>query len=186
MQNPRIASRYAKSLLDIASETGQLEVVLEDMKTLDAACRDSEELKVMLASPVIHADKKLAVMHEIFKDRVSDLSLKFFSLMVAKGRETFLQETAVAYISQYAVLKHITKVTLKTASPLNGETKDVILSKIAAIIPDDSIELNTVVDESLIGGFVFEVGDNFYDASVRKRLMDMRSGIIDTSYVPKI
>jgi F-type H+-transporting ATPase subunit delta len=36
MPNPRLASRYAKSIVDLAIEKGQLETVYADMKNLQA------------------------------------------------------------------------------------------------------------------------------------------------------
>jgi F0F1-type ATP synthase delta subunit len=39
----------------------------------------------------------------------------------------------------------------------------------------DEIEINEVVDESLIGGITVRIGDQLYDASVRSRLERMRA-----------
>ena len=61
MQNPRLAARYAKSLLDLAVEQNQLETTLADMQLLENICRQSREFTVMLRSPVIQADKKHAI-----------------------------------------------------------------------------------------------------------------------------
>ena len=59
MPNARLAGRYAKSLLDLATEQGQLEAVYADMKYIQAACNASSEFVNMLRSPVIKADQKI-------------------------------------------------------------------------------------------------------------------------------
>jgi F-type H+-transporting ATPase subunit delta len=53
MQNPRLATRYAKSLVVLAQEQNQLDAVHADMKFLKEACKQSRELTNLLRSPVI-------------------------------------------------------------------------------------------------------------------------------------
>jgi len=187
MQNPRLATRYAKSLLDLAVETNKVEAALKDMQLLDGICSKSPDFTLMLRSPVINGYKKLAVIQEVLKSyEVNEITHGFIKLLIAKGREMNLPEIARAFLTQYNVLKNIRIVKLTTASPMADMIKSSIQEKVAAYIPNDTIDLKTAIDESLIGGFVLEVEDKLYDASVRKSLNEIRSGIIDTSYVSKI
>ena len=70
MPNARLAGRYAKSLLDLATEQGQLEAVYADMKYIQAACNASSEFVNMLRSPIIKADQKNSIIHEVLKNKV--------------------------------------------------------------------------------------------------------------------
>ena len=65
MPNPRLASRYAKSLIDLSVERNQLELVYADMKYLQAVCKASKEFMNFLVSPIIKADKKEAIITAI-------------------------------------------------------------------------------------------------------------------------
>ena len=187
MQNPRLASRYAKSLLDLAVERNSLEATLKDMQTLSSICKLSHDFVVMLRSPVISGDKKLSVMNLVLKGyEVSELTHAFINLLVAKGRELNLPEIADAFLGQYNVLKNIRTVKLTTAAPMSDAVKKNLAAKIAAYMPTDTMDLKTEVDEQLIGGFVLEVEDKLYDASVRRSLNDIRAKVIDTSYVSKL
>lgn len=187
MQNPRLAARYSKSLLDLSVERNSLERTLEDMKVLNSVCSQSHEFDVMLRSPVISGDKKLKIINEVIKNyNVSELTQSFINLLITKGRELNLPEIATAFISQYNELKNIRAVKLTTAAPMADNIKNNILSKIAAYMPKDAVALETNVDESIIGGFVIEMGDRLYDASIKKSLNDIRANVIDSSYVNKI
>lgn len=187
MQNPRLASRYAKSLLDLAVEKNCVEEVLKEMRLLNNICTTCHDFEVMLRSPVINGDKKLAVIKEVLnKYKVSKLTNAFINLLVQKGRELNLPEIAEAFITQYNKLKNIRLVKLTTAAPMNDTIKASIRSKIAGYLPNDIIDLKTEIDADLIGGFVLEVEDKLYDASVKKNLNDIRSKIIDTSYISKM
>jgi len=187
MQNPRLASRYAKSILDLAVEKNSLEAVLKDMQVLHAICAASYEFRLMLESPVIKGDKKLSILLEVLKSQqLNVITSGFIALLVNKGREIYLPEIATAFIAQYNELKNIRTVKLTTASPVNDAIKSNILSKVAAFMPKDKVNLETALDESLIGGFVLEMGDKLFDASVKKKLNDVRARIIDHSYEAKM
>jgi len=187
MQNPRLATRYAKSLLDIAVEKNSLVSVLNDMQLLNVICDQSHDFELMLRSPVISGDKKINVINEVLSGRdISQLTYAFIKLLVSKGRESNLPEIASSFIAQYNDLKNIRIVKLTTATPMNDSIKAGIQSKISGFMPKDTIDLKTAVDEHLIGGFVLEVGDKLYDASVKKSLNDIRARVIDHSYESKM
>ncbi len=187
MQNPRLATRYAKSLLDLAVEKNSVEAVLKDMQLLHEICDLSPEFALMLRSPVIHGDKKNAIISEVLKGHgTSELTNAFMKLLVNKGRESNLAEVAEAFITQYNTLRNIKVVKLTTAVPISEDLKASIQSKVSSFMPKDTINMKTGVDESLIGGFVLEVEDKLFDASVRKNLNEIRAKIIDHTYETKM
>ncbi|PQJ11457.1 ATP synthase F1 subunit delta [Flavipsychrobacter stenotrophus] len=186
MQNPRLASRYAKSLLDLAIETNKLEDTLKDIQLLDNVCRVSPEFTVMLRSPVIRGDKKLAVINAVVKDSLHELTKKFIALLGVKGRESNMPEIVTVFIEQYNKLKNIRTVNLTTATAMDDKMKNAMLAKIAGFMPTDTVDMKTKIDASLIGGFVLEIEGKLFDASVKKKLNDIKSSIVDNSYVSKM
>ncbi|HXS36484.1 MAG TPA: ATP synthase F1 subunit delta [Flavipsychrobacter sp.] len=186
MQNPRLASRYAKSLLDLAIEQNSVESTLKDMQLLDSICSHSRDFDGMLRSPIIKADKKQHVISAILSGRIHTVTQAFITLLVNKGREANLPEIAHSFISQYKEMKNIKTVTLTTAIPVNDNVKKSILSKVAANLVNDSIDLKTEVDPDLLGGFVLEMEDKLFDASVRRDLKDIKAQFLDNSYVSNL
>ncbi len=186
MQNPRLATRYAKSLLDLTIERDSLESTLADMQLLDRICVQNHDFVNMLRSPVITSEKKLSILNLILTGNVNELTLAFLQLLINKGRELNLPEIATAFLAQYNAHKNITTVKLTTAASIDTALKNSIIAKVSASMPQGTIDLKTEVDTELIGGFVVEVGDKLYDASVRKSLADIRSKIVDMSYVSKM
>lgn len=174
MPNPRLAGRYAKSLVDLAAEKGQLEVVYKDMQYLQAVCKSSREFVSLLRSPIIKADKKDAIISAVTKANVSELTAAFNKLLVAKGRESDLPEIIAAFIDQYYAIKNIGKVKLTTAVPVSEELKSAIAAKVKADQGLQNVDLETAVDESLIGGFTLEFNNRLLDASVSRDLNDIK------------
>src|SRR6185295_16770821 len=101
MPNPRLATRYAKSLIDLAIEKGQLENVFADMQWLLAVCKNSREFVNVLHSPVIKADKKEKIIEAVTKGNVGEITAGFIRLMIRKSRESNLPEVIAAFITQH-------------------------------------------------------------------------------------
>jgi F-type H+-transporting ATPase subunit delta len=186
MQNPRLATRYAKSIFDLAAEQNKLDDTLQDMQLLSRICTVSREFENMLRSPIIKADKKQHIIEAVCKDKLHLLTLAFIKLMVNKGREANMPEIAEAFITQYNVAKKIKTLRLSTAITIDKKMQDAIRNKVAEDMKEHLIELETEVNPDLIGGFVLEMEDKLFDASVRRDLHDIRRELIDSSYISNL
>jgi F-type H+-transporting ATPase subunit delta len=185
MQNPRLASRYAKSLVDLSSEKGQLEAIHADMLFIQQLSKTNADVVSLLKSPIIKPEKKKQILAAIFDKRVSTITSAFVTLLVTKGRESNLPEIATEFISQYNVLKNISKVKITTAVAIDAATLDVIKKKVQAG-SDKHIDLESAVNADLIGGFVLESDGNLYDASVLRDLNDIKKQFTKNIYVAAI
>jgi F-type H+-transporting ATPase subunit delta len=186
MPNPRLAARYAKSLIDLSLEKNELENVYNDMLFLQSVCKSSKDFVSLLKSPVIKADKKGKVVDAITNGRVSVITSSFNKLLMSKGREDVLPEIITAFIQQYKDHKGIYIVKLTTASPVSEELKNTILDKIRNSTSMKNIELNTEVNENLIGGFVLEAAGQLVDASILYDLNKVKKQFQNNDFIYKI
>lgn len=186
MPNPRLATRYAKSLIDLSTEAGQLETVYKDMEYLQALCKSSREFVNLLRSPIIKADKKQSVLDAVTKGTVGPLTTAFNKLLINKGRESDLPEMVNAFIGQYNKLNGIHKVKLTTAVPVSDDLKNAIVARLKKDAALENIELETKTDESLIGGFVLDFNNNLVDASILRDLKDVKKQFLGNVYIQSI
>lgn len=186
MSNIRIASTYAKSLLDIAQEQGKLETVVDDVKLfLDAI--SNRDLLLMIKSPIISADKKRSVFKAIFEGKVDNVTLMFFDLIVKKSRESALPEMGQQFLAQYKAIKNITSASVTSATTLDSDQVAKIKTEIINLgWAKGDIELEQKVDPSIIGGFILEVEGKLYDASVKNKLANLKKGILDNTYIKSL
>jgi len=166
MPNPRLASRYAKSLIDLAIERGQLETVYSDMLYLNQLVKVSRDFLNLLRSPIVPGDKKLAVIDAIAGKNISELTSAFAKLLVNKGREADMPEITSAFIKQYKDKKGIHIIKLTTAVPVSEDLKKSIVDQVKKTSNMEQIELEEKVDPNIIGGFVLQAGDRLIDASI--------------------
>ena len=186
MNNPRLAGRYAKSLLDLAIEQNQLDTVYADMKFLLSVSNSNPDFVAILKSPVIATEKKEKLIESITKGRVSEMTGLFISLLMRKTRESNLPQMVKAFIEQYNKLNNIHPVKITTAVPMSNELRESIIAKIKTNPELQKIELQEVVKEELIGGFRLEVGDLLVDASIARDLHDVKKQFLSNEYIHKL
>lgn len=177
-----VASRYAKSLLGLAIERKELESCFKDMKIVFETCHSSKDLSIMLKSPVIRADKKIAVLTAVFGKSVSELSMGFINIITKKKREMHLEGIAYAFMDQYKKYNNITTAKVSTAIALDKALKDKILAIVKTKATGD-VELVEEVNEELIGGFVLKIDDTQLDASVQHQLKELKKNFNKNPYV---
>lgn len=186
MSNPRVASRYAKSLLDLAIEKGQLEPVYSDMLYLQRLTKESRDFLNLLRSPVVKADTKNKVLEAITKGKVSELTTAFINLMVNKARESVLPEIITSFINQYKIHKGIQTVKLTTAVPVSESVKNAIIAKVRETSDIQTMDLQEVTDPNIIGGFILQTGDKLIDASLAYDLQNVSRQFENNDFIYKV
>jgi F-type H+-transporting ATPase subunit delta len=186
MLNPRLATRYAKSLIDLSLERGELQTVHDDMQYLQAVSKSNKDFVAVLRSPIISPEKKQAIIQAVTDGHISELTSSFNRLLVRKGRESNLPEIAHAFIEQYKKHEQIFSVKLTTATPISDEIKQEIVDKVKSQSNMKTIELTAEVNEELIGGFVLQIGDTLVDASVAYDLNTIKKQFLNNDFIYKI
>lgn len=186
MSNSRVASRYAKSLLDLAVEKGQLEPVYADMLYLQRLTKESREFLNLLRSPVVKPDAKSKALAAVTKGNVSDLTAAFINLMISKAREAALPEILTAFISQYKQHKGIKIVKLTTAAPVSEPVKQAIIAQVKKTSDIQTLELQETIDPEIIGGFILQTGDQLIDASIAYDLQNISRQFENNDFIYKV
>jgi len=174
MSVQKIASRYAKSLIDLAQENDHLERVLEDIQHFIQVC-EVRDFYLLLKSPIVNASTKKGVFERLFKESYDPLTMAFLNIILRKDREVYLEDIAKEFVQQYRDIKRIASVTITTATELRAaqleEVRDLIATSGATY---ENVELSSNVDEDLLGGFIIEFDHKLYDASVAHQLDELR------------
>ena len=173
-------------MIDLSQEKGQLEDVFNDMLLLQTIIKDNREFLVLLRSPVVSPDKKLKVVEAVTAGRVTELTAVFNKLLITKGRESALPEVITSFVQQYKALKNIHSVKLTTAVPISEELKNRLVEQIKRTSSIQNIELETKVDDKIIGGFVLQAGDQLIDASISYDLKEIARQFENNDFIYNI
>ncbi|MBA9076193.1 MULTISPECIES: ATP synthase F1 subunit delta [Rufibacter] len=185
MSDERVASRYAKSLLELAQEKGSLEKVYQDMLSFTKTLSGSRDLSLVLRNPIIKHDKKLAILTSLFGNSMTELTMAFFRIVTQKNREEILESVATEFVKQYNNIKGIQKATVTTAVPLTPELR-ATFQKMVVDRTGKTVELQEVVDPAVVGGYVLRIGDLQLDNSVRSNVQKLKNKFKENPYITKL
>lgn len=183
MRETRIAGRYAKALFDLALEQNALEKINGDMKLIYEVSSQNRDLLLLLKTPVVNTGKKKTILRKVFASYISELSMRFLELMTQKGRETYLREIA----NQFKILYNRHHNIIEAQVTLAYEDEEVVaeLKKLIENYTRAKVQISSHVDQQLIGGFVLKFADNQYDASLQKKLKNIKAQFADNLYLNK-
>jgi F-type H+-transporting ATPase subunit delta len=176
MNDSKISVRYSKALFESALERNIIDKVNQDMILIAEICK-TPEAKEFLQSPVITPSKKRDILHKTFGDSVEKITLSLIDLTVKNGRESFIPAIARVFIHETMKYKGLTESVLTTAVKLDPKVKKQITDMISRVFSTE-VELQEIINNDIIGGFILRVDDNYIDASVRNKLRKIRKELI--------
>ena len=173
-----LSMRYAKAIIEYAQEKGLEDRLYQEFLTLSHSFCEQPGLR---EAPVIRSSgEKLALVCTAADGdgKSTREFVRFITLVLRNRREGYLQFISLMYLDLYRKLKHIGVGKLITAVPVNKETENRIRSAAEHIL-HAQMELETVIDPSIEGGFIFDVNDYRLDASVATQLKRVKQQFID-------
>lgn len=168
-----VASRYAKSLLDLAVEKNQLDAVYADMLYVKEVCEQSKEFTQFLNSPIITVDKKVATLKIVFEGKLNAMTSGFISIVTSKHREAIIPQISSSFVEQYKIHKNILTAIVTSANGLDAATKQKALDLVKSQL-NGEVELVEKIDANIIGGFILKIGDKQIDRSVSRQLVNLK------------
>ena len=185
MQDYRININYAKALFLLAGETRQQEEVAQDMRLVNSVCAENRELNVVFNNPVIKESRKVAILTDLFGERVSKLTTLFFTFVVRKHRTVNLRGISGAYMDMYRDSRGIVLSQFTTAVESDAEMRELV-SKVIGEYTHQQVELVAKANPQIIGGFSMEFNNNMYDARLSSKLAKLRCSFDENVYESKL
>lgn len=182
----RAAKRYAKGLMQFASQSGKGDEINREMVDLKNSIQSSRELAQFLSSPVLDSRRKNQIADELFKG-FSPATRNFIKLVIDHRREGLLRQIATQFNDLYDQSNNIRTAEVISASELNDGLVQEIVNKAKANMGENySYKIENKVNPDLIGGFILRVGDKQIDTSVKSRLNKLKKEFEINDYVAKI
>ncbi len=185
VENYRINVNYAKALFLLATDQGEVDRTCEDMKFVHRVCDENHVLNVIYSNPVIKEAKKLAITRELFESSVSKLTMAFLNFIVRKHRAVSLRGISGAYIDLYRKTNGIVKAELRTAVDVDSDAK-ATMEKIIGDYTGKKVEMDTVTDNTMLGGFRVTFDNTMYDARIRTQIAKLLKEFSKNTYEKSI
>jgi F-type H+-transporting ATPase subunit delta len=173
-----VARRYAKALLDLGAETGNLETIVKDLNNLAELVDGSPELRDVRDNPQVPMAARKAVFTEIAQRvGVHQLSRNALLLLIDNGRLRVLTAIAGALREESDKRAGVIRAQVTSATPLNDSYVQRLQQALEARFKK-KIVVQRSVDPNLIAGVVTRVGDTIIDGSLRSRLTELKTELM--------
>ncbi len=171
------AKRYAIALFELAQNSGALSDIHREFEAFAELTRSSDDLRRMLASPLIERADKVSALSKIGeKAGYSSLFAKFLGTMASNGRAGDIVGAQSAFDELFAKQRGVKRAVVRTAKEISAAELTRLEGIIGKAVGGD-VELSTEVDESLIGGIQLQLGSRLIDASLKTKLDRMNSAM---------
>lgn len=174
MSDFRIASRYAKTIFDLAVERKIEDEIGKDMNLIKQTFIENRALILMLRNPVIRDDKKLGIICRLFEGRIQEISLKFFSILSRKSRLAVLPVLTDLYKELYNQHKGYVQAKITMAMTPYPGVEEILAGYVQNITGKQAI-LEFETNEEIIGGYILTVEDKQLDRSLKGQIKRMRA-----------
>ena len=166
-----ISNRYAKALFSLAKKDNVLKEISVESKFLIDFFSHQKSAKVFLKNPVLGQAQKTSILKKVFQNNLSTLMHSFIALVVEKGRYRQLVSILGQYIELYKKEMNIISLELVTTNKINDELKQKINQKLGE---QENVAFKETIDPSIMGGILIKLNDLQFDATVKKKLNNVR------------
>ena len=180
MNRSIVVIRYATALVKYARESGRGELVCAQAEVLGNTLRSVPDLRRMLsaADDVVPSRDKLKLLEGALEGKMAPELDRFLELLATNGRMDMAEDILRNFVDAYRRSMGVRKAHLITVST----PPQHLLDQLKALVKEktgDDVLIETEVDASLIGGFVFDIDDYLMDASVKRQLELIREQFIE-------
>ncbi len=180
MADYKVSVRYATSLLDLAVEKNMMDTISSDIELVVSVMEKSRELGRALDNPVIRPEVKAAILDNIFKSRINKETMHFIRFLVKKGRENLLLEISNKFLDLRDEKLGVVNVNIRTAFELTERQMSEIKNKIEKML-NKKARLKIKIEPEVVGGFIAQVNDTVYDASVKHQLEILKRQLLKSN-----
>ena len=174
-----IIMRYARALEKYVRETGGGAVQADEARRLVKALKEMPDLrKLIVSKDVVSPDKKKELLDGALGGKMSPQMDRFADLLIQHGRMDFLLEILRAFTDMHDRADGIRRARLTVVR----EAPESLISNLRTLVKEktgDDVEIEVVIDPSVIGGFIFDIDDYLLDASVKRQLDVFREQFIE-------
>ena len=170
-----VSARYAQALFDLARESGQTEQVRDDLIKLGELIAGADDLARFIASPLYDAEEQIGGLQAVLKKlKASELTINFVKTVARNRRLPLLLDMIDAFVALVRRMRGELSAQITSAAKLTAAQSKKVASALKAALGSE-VQIENIVDPSIIGGLVVRVGSRMIDTSIKTRLNTLKS-----------
>lgn len=167
---------YAKALVLIGRADNRLADVEDELFQFATILKSNDQLRNTLNDANVAIEERIAVIDKILEGKALNTTKGIISMLVASEHSGLLDEIVDAFVKEAAKTRSKEVATIRTAVALDEATVEKIAAALSKRTGKD-LDVKVIVDESVMGGIIANVGDEVIDGSVKTRLAKLKETI---------
>ena len=174
-----VSGVYGEALYEVAKGSGSSDDIYSEVQAFREILDASPDFGKLMLHPSVPKEEKKQIVEKTFRGRVSDDLTGFLITVVDKERFKELDSIFEYFTDRIKADRGIGVVYITSPMDLDDKARLAVETKIMETTSYKTLETHYIVDPSIIGGIVIRIGDRVADASVKTRLDDLTSRLLD-------
>lgn len=167
---------YAEALFAVAQAEGPLAEIEDELFRVAQVVKGNDELREKLADHQIPVATRQQVVLDLLGGKAQPATVNLVSLVVGNGRVRELPAIVDQLVAMTASKASKEVAEVRSAIALTDDQKSRLADALGKAT-GKQVEVKVIVDPSIQGGLVAQVGDTVIDGSVRRRLDQLRNAL---------
>jgi F-type H+-transporting ATPase subunit delta len=174
MSTDERALAYAGALFGVARSEGSLAAVEDELFRFARTLEGNDELRTTLTDPDLPVSRRQQIVEDLLGGRANPVTTSLVSMVVGTGRSHELTAIIGELVRLSASEGNKELAEVRSAVALTDDQKERLADALGQAT-GKSIEVKVVIDPSILGGLVAQVGDTVIDGSVKTKLEKLKT-----------
>jgi len=165
---------YAEALLAVARSEGRLAEVEDELFRVARLLESNDELRTTLTDAQLPVSRRQQIVEDLLGGIADPATTALVSMVVGTGRARDLPAIIDELVKLSAAEGNREVAEVRSAVDLTDDQKQRLAAALEAKI-GKKVELKVIIDPTVLGGLVAQVGDTVIDGSIKTRLQQLKT-----------
>jgi F-type H+-transporting ATPase subunit delta len=173
-----VAETYAGALYEVGVDAGSLETLYEDYKTIVSILKAEPQFFELIKTPKIANEEKKQIVNDVFSGKVQTELLNFLKVLIDKRRTFYLIGIFDAFEVQFKKHFKLETAVVTTVQALTVDQENALKVQLGSLT-GLTIDIKNIIDESVVGGMLVQIGDRIIDGTLKRKLSDLKESLTE-------
>jgi F-type H+-transporting ATPase subunit delta len=165
---------YAEALLAVARSEGNLSEVEDELFRFARLLEANDDLRTTLTDAALPVSRRQQIVEDLLGGRANSTTTALVSMVVGTGRARDLPAIIDELVKLSAAEGNKEVAEVRSAVDLTDDQKQRLAAALEAKT-GKQVELKVIIDPTVLGGLIAQVGDTVIDGSIKTRLQQLKT-----------
>ncbi|WP_027965210.1 F0F1 ATP synthase subunit delta [Halalkalibacillus halophilus] len=177
MSNSVVAKRYAVALFQLGTEKSFSDQLEEELHAVLHVFKNEEKLKHFFENPRRSTQEKKQFIREVFKD-LSTQTVNLLLVLMDKNRLNILPQIVSEFVAMKNKARGVAEADVYSVKALTEDEKNHVKDVFARKLNLNTLRINNIVDEDILGGLKVRIGNQIYDGTIKNKLTRIEQKVV--------